>query len=264
MPVVKIESIFTVFLNHILEEVKSKIVMRIHGLLLILLFLIISVFGLSNSAIFAGSDKVIVAGFTSDKMERGSPLEWELKKYKGTPIVKLEKVGDEFCLHMISDAESFFGIRKGLEVNVKEYPFLNWKWKAAKLPVGRDVRKTNTDDQAAIQIYIAFTAMGWPKKLNTPVVGYTWDNETPKGSMVASSQPFCSKIRCVVVRNKKDKLGEWYMEKRNLYQDYKELFKDIEGNELPVTIIGIQFSISSQNTVSRAESCIYDVYFSKH
>lgn len=243
-------------------KLRRKQVIGTNKLSLILLSLIISAFGLCGTTLFAGDDKVIVAKFASDRMEKGVPSGWELKKYKGTPVIKLEKVGDKFCLHMISNSESSFGIRKEFKINVEEYPFLNWRWKAVKLPVGGDVRKTDTDDQA-IQIYVAFTAIGWPKKLNTPVVGYIWDNEVPRELMVASSQPLCGKVRYVVVRNKEDKLGEWHTEKRNLYEDYKKLFKDIEKDKLPVTTTGIQFSINSQNTGSEGESYICDVYFSK-
>ena len=236
--------------------------MRTNKLSFVFLYLAIFVLGLSGTTLFAGDDKVIVAGFASDRMGKEVPSGWELKKYDGTPVVSLEKVEDKFCLHMISDTESSFGIRREFKINVRAYPFLNWRWKAVKLPEGGDVRKTETDDQA-IQIYVAFTAIGRPKRLNTPVVGYIWDNEAPRELMVASSQPLCGKIRYVVVRNKEDKLGEWYTEKRNLYEDYKKLFKDIEEDKLPVTTTGIQFSINSQNTGSEGESYICDVYFSK-
>jgi len=237
--------------------------MKTNRLPLIFLSLAIFVFGLRGHALFAGNDKVVVAGFTSDRMEERVPVGWELKKYKGTPVVKLEKMEDKFCLHMISDSKSSFGIRKKLKINVEEYPFLNWRWKVVNLPVGGDIRNIDTDDQA-MQVYIAFTPTGWPKKLNTPVVGYIWDNEAPKELMVTSPQLLCNKVRYVIVRNKTDKLGEWYTEKRNLYEDYKRLFKDIEKDNLPAITTGIQVSINSQHTGSEGNSYIYDVYFSKN
>ena len=145
---------------------------------------------------------------------------------------------------------------------MEEYPFLNWKWKVTKLPKGGDVRKADTDDQA-MQIYVAFTATGWPKKLNTPVIGYIWGNEAPKGLMVTSSQPLSGKVRYVVLRNKSDELNEWYTEKRNVSEDYKKLFSDIKGGKLR-DIEGISFYINSQHTKSEGESYIYDVYFTKN
>lgn len=229
----------------------------------ILFFLLIAfvILGLSKTVLSGGNDTFPVAGFDSDKMKKGVPVGWKLEKKKGTPVITLEKVGDRFCLHMASDSKSSFGIKRETGVNVEEYPFLNWKWKVTKLPKGGDVRKADTDDQA-MQIYVAFTATGWPKKLNTPVIGYIWGNEAPKGLMVTSPQPLCSKVRYIVVRNKSDELGKWYEEKRNVSEDYKKIFSDIKGGKLR-DIEGISFYINSQHTKSEGDSYIYDVYFSK-
>ncbi|TFG93359.1 MAG: DUF3047 domain-containing protein, partial [Syntrophobacterales bacterium] len=142
-----------------------------------------------------------------------------------------------------------------------KYPFLSWKWKVGRLPDGGDVRKSATDDQA-IQIYVAFKPTGWPEKLNTPVIGYIWGVECPKGSMITSDQLFADKVRYVVLRNKEDTLNTWFGEKRNLEEDYKKLFPDIDNGQ-PRDIKGISFYINSQNTKSAAESYIYDVRFSR-
>jgi len=81
--------------------------------------------------------------------------------------------------------------------------------------------------------------------------------------MVTSPQPLAGKVRYVVIRDKNDKPGEWYTEKRNIYEDYKKLFPDIDGGT-PRDVKGISFYINSQHTKSEAESYIYDVYFSEN
>jgi len=112
-----------------------------------------------------------------------------------------------------------------------------------------------------MQIYVAFKATGWPAKLKTPVIGYIWDNEAPKETIVKSPQAFADKVRYIVLRDKTDKLNEWYSEKRNIKEDYKELFSDIdEGKERKIE--GISLYINSQHTESEAESYIYDIFFS--
>ncbi|MBE9546400.1 MAG: DUF3047 domain-containing protein, partial [Proteobacteria bacterium] len=116
---------------------------------------VIFIFGLFGHALSGGDDTddtVVVAEFASADMNEGAPVGWKLEKHKGMPVIKLEKVGDKFCLHMTSDDKSSFGIQKAIEVDVQEYPFLNWRWKVTKLPVGGDVRKADTDDQA-MQLY---------------------------------------------------------------------------------------------------------------
>jgi hypothetical protein len=162
---------------------------------------------------------------------------------------------------MVSD-QSSFGIKRAVKLNIREYPYLNWTWKAGKLPPGGDVRKSETDDQAA-QIYLAFPATGFPAKLNTPVLGYVWDNEAPKEWTGRSPQLGGSKMRYVVVRNKSDKLGHWYVEKRNIYNDYQKLFRDLQGGEPAGPTQGISLYINSQHTKSAAECYIGDIFFSR-
>ena len=227
---------------------------------LVFSLIVIAIFGLSKAVLSGGDNILLVAGFDSGEMKDGAPVGWELEKKKGPPVIKLENVGDKFCLHMSSNSTSF-GIKKEIRVNVKENLFLNWRWKVTKLPKGGDVRKSDTDDQA-IQIYIAFTATGWPAKLNTPVIGYIWDNECPKDTIVTSPQPLSGKVRYIALRNKSDELNEWYTEKRNISEDYKKLFSDIKSGKLR-DVERISFYINSQHTKSEGESYIYDVYFSK-
>jgi hypothetical protein len=205
---------------------------------------------------------VPVAGFDSARMQKGVPVGWLLDKKKGTPYIKLERGSDIYCLHMFSN-ESAFGIKRGIKVDIKEYPYLNWRWKVARLPDGGDVRKKGTDDQA-IQFYVAFTPTGFPETLFTPVLGYIWDNEAPKGWTGKSTQIGGGKLRYVVVRNNADQLGEWFTEKRNIYEDYRTLLKDVKSANPPGVTHGVEFYINSQNTRSVSESYICEVYFSKN
>jgi hypothetical protein len=208
-----------------------------------------------------GMDIVRVAGFDSSQMQEGVPKGWLLDIKKGEPNISLEIGSQLYYLHLKSN-ESSYGIKNGTKVDIKEYPYLNWTWKVTKLPDGGDVRKSDTDDQA-IQIYVAFTPTGFPEALNTPVLGYIWDNEAPRGWTGRSSAIGGGKLRYVVIRNKTDRLGQWYTEKRNIYEDYRKLLKDVECAETAGLTHGIEFYINTQNTRSSAESYIGDVYFSK-
>ena len=210
------------------------------------------------------NDIIMVSGFNSPQILNGAPAGWALDTKKGAPYLNLEKGPTaNYCLHMWSDNKSSFGIKKGLKVDIKEYPYLNWTWKATHLPDGGDVRNVQTDDQA-MQIYVAFTPTGFPAPLNTPVVGYIWDNESPKNWTGRSSHVGGGKLRYLVVRNKTDGLGQWYNEKRNIYNDYRNLFSDFKGGEPTGTTHGFQLYINSQNTASSAEGYICNIYFSKN
>jgi len=69
--------------------------------------------------------------------------------------LRLEKAEENFVVRLVSDHKSSFGSSGKLHVDLKEYPFLNWRWRAVRLPRGGDVRKAATDDQA-VQLYVAF------------------------------------------------------------------------------------------------------------
>lgn len=227
---------------------------------LILLLIVTSVVPTTSGAA-ESHEPVIALGFTAGNTQRSAPSGWELDRKTGRVALYLKRDGEDLFLNMVSDQASF-GIKRAVKLNIREYPYLNWTWKVSKLPTGGDVRKSESDDQAA-QIYLAFPATGFPAKLNTPVLGYVWDNEAPKEWTGRSAQMGAGKMRYVVVRNKIDRLDHWYAEKRNIYQDYQKLFRDVQGGEPTGLTQGISLYINSQHTRSEAECHIGGIFFSR-
>ncbi|MCE5265383.1 MAG: DUF3047 domain-containing protein [Deltaproteobacteria bacterium] len=226
-----------------------------------LLFFVLTILILLPGAWAAENETLRASYFASPELVRGIPPGWALDKKAGTTNLRLEKAGENLVVHLMSDRNSSYGIKREFHVDLKEYPYLNWRWKAVRLPQGGDVRKSSTDDQA-LQLYVAFPATGFPAVLNTPIIGYVWDNEAPRGWMGRSNQIGGGKMRYVVVRNKGDLVGEWYNESRNLYDDFRKLFRDLKG--VDTVTYGIQFHINSQYTKSEAEGFIGDVFFSRN
>jgi hypothetical protein len=223
-------------------------------------FLLLLFFGPFPAASAADNETIPASHFSSPELIRGIPPGWVLDRKSGTVNLHVEKAGENLVVRLVSDRNSSFGIKRELHVDLKEYPYLNWQWKAVRLPRGGDVRKAATDDQA-VQLYVAFPATGFPAVLNTPIIGYVWDNEAPRGWTGRSKQIGGGKLRYLVVRNKADRIGEWYTERRNLYEDFRKLFRDLKG--VDTITHGIQFHINSQYTKSEAEGCIGDVFFSR-
>lgn len=153
----------------------------------------------------------------------------------------------------LSSKKSSFGFKKEVKLSVKDYPYVHWSWQARTLPKGGDVRKRETDDQAG-QLYLLFPR--FPAKLNTRILGYLWENETPKGTSGTSTA--WSKAKYVVVRDKTDPLGTWYKESRNVYADYKKLFE-----EEPPELGSVSVYINSQHTGSEAEILFGPIYFTR-
>lgn len=214
------------------------------------LIILIILFSIPLSA-KADKDRLIITNFSQGVDEKGVPLGWELKEKEGSPTVRLEKEEDAYVLHLISKNSSF-GLTKEIDVDIKEYPYLNFRWKVKELPSNGDFRKKETDDQAA-QIYVVF---GRFKSL-AKIVGYLWEATAPK--LITGVSPVWNKTRLIVLESGPEKIGKWVWEKRNIYDDYKLLFE----KEPPKANL-ISIYINSQHTKSRAESYFGEIYFSKN
>jgi Protein of unknown function (DUF3047) len=211
------------------------------------LFFIISGGILAQDAIFW------VDRFSADKVKDKVPEGWELEVKTGEPELQVKREGEGAFVRFKSDNSSF-GIRKEFDLDSKEFPYLNWKWKVAQLPEKGDFRKKDTDDQAA-QVYVLFPH--FPANLNTDFVCYYWESN-PKNKGLEGPSVAWSKARVIVLQAGKEKLNQWVTEKRNVLEDYKRLF----GKE-PPKVGGVAFYINSQHTQSSAESFLREIYFSK-
>jgi hypothetical protein len=200
------------------------------------------------SGVAWAEDRITIADFSPGVDAKGVPAGWQLKEKSGKAEFEVVKDGDLHALHLKSSNTSF-SIQKEINVDVKKYPILSWKWKVTKLPAGGDFRKSRTDDQAA-QLFIGFT--------RAKTIVYLWDTSAPQGLMEdAASPPFVS-IKAVVVRSGPVDTGKWIAEARNVYEDYKKLF----GDE-PPPAKGVRLQINSQHTETSTESWFADVVFRK-
>ena len=197
----------------------------------------------------AGPSILFEEHFSKKQNQDGTPSGWGLKQWMGNkPDIRLETENGLTVLHLISEKNSY-GVYKEFKFDIREFPILHWRWKATVLPKDGDVRKKETDDQAA-QVYVPFPR--FPAWINTRLVGYIWENKTPKGLKVTSQKS--SNTRYIVLESGPEKLGQWIEEERNVYEDYIALF----GDE-PPRAGGITLMIDSDDTESRAESFFDDI-----
>jgi len=149
----------------------------------------------------------------------------------------------------ISDKASF-SIERKVDVDPEEFPVLKWEWKGIQLPKRGDLRNSETNDQAA-QLFLVFD--GWfPNKS----ISYVWDTNAPKGSTNLENW-LVIKVRVIVVESGVG-IGEWKLNSRNIYDDYKNYF----GSPIP-KLIGVRLQINSQHTGDRAEACFGALELSK-
>ena len=194
------------------------------------------------------AERQVIGDFSAGANAKGIPQGWELKEKAGR--AELAVVSEEgFQALQLRSADTSFSVQRQIQVDLKQYPILSWKWKVNKLPAGGDFRRTKTDDQAA-QLFVAFN--------RTQAIVYIWDSTAPEGLVAdAPSPPFFS-IKAVVVRSGPAQTGRWITEQRNVYEDYRKCFGT--NGKSPVAS-GMRLQINTQHTRTSGESYFADVAF---
>lgn len=187
--------------------------------------------------------------------EKGIPVGWDLEVFEDHPQIKLESLKDgQFGIRLMS-TESSFGLHKTVEVDLKEFPILSWRWKVDRLPVAGDAREKSKNDQAA-QLYVIFPH---PLiKMRSPTLGYLWDSNAPTGTITDGYSPV-TPIKVIVLRSGKQQLGKWVQERRNVAEDYVRLFGQ---NSLP-KVGRVAIWINTQHTKSTAQASFADLQFQR-
>jgi hypothetical protein len=175
------------------------------------------------------------------------PDGWRIKVNSGTPDVSVIGDGEGYVLRMKSRSASF-GVERGVDIDVNQFPYLEWRWKVGELPRGGDFRRSRTDDQAA-QVLIVFS--------DRRVLSYIWDSTAPKDMMQSASSIPLVHIFAFVCRSGAADLNRWLSETRHVADDYQRAY----GRRTVPTVKGIRLQINSQHTATSAESYFGDVAF---
>jgi hypothetical protein len=207
-------------------------------------------------AMVASADRaVVIEDWTANRVgQRGIPSGWTGEGFgrRADYDFTIEQAGEARVLHLKSNDEHSTIVRDITgKVRLKETPILEWTWKANILPTGGDVRHKETTDIAA-QLYIIWPR--FPALLRSRIIGYVWDATTPAATMVKSEKT--GTVTFIVLRSGTKDLGKWLTERRNVAEDYRDIFGEFPENPTAITI-----SIDSNDTHSTAESFIGPIFF---
>jgi hypothetical protein len=181
----------------------------------------------------------------------GLPPDWRLRINKGIASAGIVREDGESVLSLIC-RNSSFSVERDLRMSVSEYPFVTWSWKAMKLPSTGDVRNKGLNDQA-LQILAAFE--------NRTIISYVWDSNAPEGTIADETLgwPVNLRIKVVVVKSGAADMGKWIAHSRNIYQDYRNLFR-----EEPPLLKGLRIQSNTQYTRDQAEGLVRGITFGMH
>lgn len=188
----------------------------------------------------------IIEKFSANSSNGNKISGWEEKSFLGHTKYSIVKHGENYLLHARSDSAAS-GLYKKIKYDVQEWPWLSWRWKVDKLPEKGDVHFKETDDYGA-RVYVVFSHF---LKWKTKTISYIWARKLPKGEYIPNSW-LPKNAAMVAVESGTDSLGRWITEKRNVYQDFKQIF-----GEEPPEVGAIAIMSDSDNTGGRAEA-FYD------
>ncbi len=173
------------------------------------------------------------------------PADWQIKVNHGKPEISV-CTEDDSCLHLKS-VKSSFALEHEVNLDPAQMPYLTWRWKVSRLPIGGDFRRANADDQAA-QVMVAFA--------DRHILTYLWDSTAPKGVAQNASNIPLVHIFAVVCQSGAGDANRWITENRNVAADYERAY----GRPAPL-VKGLRLQINSQHTGTTAESYFGEVAF---
>ncbi|MGD9762327.1 MAG: DUF3047 domain-containing protein [Candidatus Binatia bacterium] len=176
------------------------------------------------------------------------PEGWELRTKPGTKATKFTVDPDaaDGTGALVIESENASGTfaTQLKSVNLARTPILRWRWRVLDFPRDGDGRVPERDDQA-IAIYVSSGG-----RLNQRSVAYRWETKTPVGEEGdASYVGGIVKVHWIVLRNEDDGSGVFYLEKRNVAEDFQRAFGFVPDKP----IIAVSANTQYTNSYSLAE-----------
>jgi len=202
---------------------------------------------LLTSVISPASNHLPIGAFSNSNLEK-----WNEKIFSESTSYSLVPLQDNIVVKAVSHA-SASGLFKKIEVDLGEYPYLNWSWRIENRLKPTD-EKTKSGDDYAARVYVVVDGglLFW----KTRAVSYVWANKAEKYEVWPNA--FAGKsVMMMALRNSKDKTSTWYHEKRNIYEDLKKIF----GQEIKsVDVVAIMTDTDNGN--GQVTAYYGDIYFS--
>jgi len=166
-------------------------------------------------------------------------------KEDGTPII------------VATSEESISSVTTGIEADPNIFQYLEWEWKIESVLEKGDMYDKDGDDFPA-RVYVTFdydpSNLGFGARMKYRLyktftsfeiplrsLNYIWANKADVGTIEES--PYTDWVRYVVIQSDNERAGEWIIQKRNILDDYREVF-----GEEPPAISGITIMTDSDNT----------------
>lgn len=216
------------------------------------------------------ANDVLELGLSAENYREGTmPYGWSLRKHSRAEAKWVTEDGVRAV--MLHSKATLTFLEKRIDIDIREYPIVAWKWKVENILQGINERSQEGDDHP-IRIFFVFepdesSQSFWLKlkrllylnKLHGHPVGgrfieYLWSSNLKPGDVI--SDPGKPWQKLIVIEGGEENLGRWLSYRRNLYEDFKHLYK-----EEPRRLIFIGILNDTDQTGQEAVSFISDLKF---
>lgn len=169
------------------------------------------------------------------------PANWKRAKKDPEAPYDVRVEGENKFLHALDRGQSIKIFRRA-EWSPKEYPYLRFRWRAHRLPVGANEKVKN---DSAAGVYVLFERRGI--QIVPHALKYVWSAGLPVGDAVRTGR---GSNQIIVLQSGEDRLGEWTEHTVNVCRDYAVHF----GKSPPdVGAIGVLTDANATDSIAEAD-----------
>jgi hypothetical protein len=177
---------------------------------------------------------------------------WEEKSFRGKTNYKVVMLNGKRVLQADSQ-RSASGLYKKISIDLRRYPYLNWRWRIEnRLNTGDEKVRTGDDYAARIYVVVDGGLLFWKSR----AINYVWANRADRGTVWNNAYAGKS-VKMLAIKSADDSTAKWYSEKRNVYEDLKQVF----GENIPV-IDALALMTDTDDSGHRTLSYYSDIFFS--
>ncbi len=181
-----------------------------------------------------------------ENFEQGDLTEWIEQQYNGRTHYRIVNDGGNKTLMAQSQA-SASALGKVVRFDPREFAHLEWRWRIDDIIEDGNALRPDAKDHAA-GVFVLFARGKLPWQVD--VIEYMWANAVPQGHNVP--HPTRQNVRLVAVESGRRRARQWVRERRNIAEDYRELF-----HATPPRVVAIALMTDTDQTGARA-TAYYD------
>ncbi len=198
-------------------------------------------------------EQIEVGLFSSQTLGSDLAPDWQPQTFRSIPQhTEYQLIEDEDQIVLQANAQAASsGLIRRIQVDLNDYPILQWRWKVIKPVQNCDITQKETDACSA-RVFVTFG--GQLRGLRA--LNYVWTAGVEKEQVITS--PVAAQVKVMVLRNDADPLETWIEERRDLRQDFQQIF----GND-PPKVSGVAVMTDSFRTGEEVLACYGDILFSR-